>query len=133
MREVYPIFDRMLNVLLTLIISTTTIDGAFLSKITKTNFWYKMENDFLTDIVCIVKEVTKNSMIEKYAEYRFVRRLEEVFVFILHIDCPIYFFYIMHLNLKNINIVHVMDRGVYVHWAWPPKDKILVSTLTNGI
>ncbi|XP_062112969.1 uncharacterized protein LOC133824118 [Humulus lupulus] len=63
----YPLIDRLLRIVLTLPVSTTTTERAFSSmKIIKTKLQNKMEDSFLNDclIFCIEKEIATNFSIE---------------------------------------------------------------------
>ena len=61
--QVYPLIDRLICLVLTLLVSTTTGEQAFLAmKIVKTRLHNKMEDEFLSDIlaVYIEKEIAEN-------------------------------------------------------------------------
>ena len=58
--EYYKLVYRMVRLVLTLPVSTAITERAFSAmKVVKTNFWYKMENDFLMDslILYIEKDI----------------------------------------------------------------------------
>ena len=55
--EHYKLIYRMVRLVLTLPVSTTTTKRAFsVMKVVKTNLWNKMENDFLTDSLMLYTE-----------------------------------------------------------------------------
>ena len=61
--QVYPLIDRLIRLVLTLPVSTTTGEQAFLAmKIVKTRLHNKMEDEFLSDnlAVYIEKEIAEN-------------------------------------------------------------------------
>ncbi|XP_062085335.1 uncharacterized protein LOC133791421 [Humulus lupulus] len=71
---VYPLIDRLLRLVLTLLVSTTTTERAFsIMKIIKTKLRNKMEDNFLSDCltVCIEKEIaakfSSDSIIDDFA------------------------------------------------------------------
>ena len=61
--QVYPLIDRLIRLVLTLPVSTTTGEQAFLAmKIVKTRLHNKMEDEFFSDnlAVYIEKEIAEN-------------------------------------------------------------------------
>ena len=65
--NIYFLIDRLICLVLTLLVSTTTTKRAFLAmKLIKTRFRNRMEDEFLADnmIVYIEKEITGNFTIE---------------------------------------------------------------------
>ena len=65
--NIYFLIDRLIRLVLTLPISTTTTERAFLAmKLLKTRFRNRMEDEFLVDnmIVYIEKEIAGNFTIE---------------------------------------------------------------------
>ena len=65
--QVYPLIDRLIRLVLTLPVSTTTGEQAFLAmKIVKTRLHNKMEDEFFSDnlAVYIEKEIAENFTID---------------------------------------------------------------------
>ena len=61
-KNIYPLVDRLIRLILTLPISIATTERAFSAmKIVKTRLRNRIKNNFLVNylIVCIVKEITK--------------------------------------------------------------------------
>jgi len=66
-KNIYPLVDWLIRLILTLTVSTTTTERAFSAmKIVKTRLRNRMEDDFLANylIVYIVKEIAKRFTID---------------------------------------------------------------------
>ena len=64
---IYPLIDRLIRLILTLLVLTTTTERAFsVMKIVKTRFHNRMEDDFLANylIVYIKKEIAERFTID---------------------------------------------------------------------
>ena len=65
--KIYHLVDRLIHLVLTLPVSTATIERAFsVMKHVKTRLYNRMEDEFLADnlVVYIEKEITKNFTVE---------------------------------------------------------------------
>jgi len=71
-KNIYPLVDRLIRLILTFLVSTATTERAFSTmKIVKTIFRNRMEDDFLASyfIVYIVKEIAKRFTIDMIINY----------------------------------------------------------------
>jgi len=71
-KNIYPLVDRLIRLILTFLISTVTTERAFSAmKIVKTILRNRMKNDFLASylIVYIVKEIAKRFIIDMIINY----------------------------------------------------------------
>ena len=71
-KNIYPLVDRLIRLILTFLVSTATTERAFSAmKIVKTIFRNRMEDDFLASyfIVYIVKEIAKRFTIDMIINY----------------------------------------------------------------
>ena len=98
--QVYPLIDRLIHLVLTLPVSITTGERAFLAmKIVKTRLRNKMEDEFLSDnlVVYIEKEIAENFTIDSIPDdfrslkgYSFEQRcLAFLLLYVLRL-CPFY-------------------------------------------
>jgi hypothetical protein len=72
MKNIYTLVDRLIQLILTFLVSTATTEQAFLAiKIVKTISRNRMEDDFLANylIVYIVKEIAKRFTIDIIINY----------------------------------------------------------------
>jgi hypothetical protein len=71
-KNIYPLVDRLIRLILTFLVSTATTKRAFSAmKIVKTILRNRMEDDFLASylIVYIVKEIAKRFTIDMIINY----------------------------------------------------------------